>query len=261
MVYMADSKTYFLFYSAVQTEPEHAPDVISRLALATTRNPRDINAWIKWGPIIENNSTGPGYAWSKSGALLAETDGNPSLLIFGDSSIENGLQTAQPSSDFLGYTYNSSIFLEIRSDSFDSLLVEAGPPPIVLSNGLIFFFYNSARLGYPSAKPGWNTQYNIGFLLLDPTNPTSVLYRTDVPIMSPELGWEQGTAPFLGLTPNVVFVEGARMDDAPPAGSKGAAADRIVFWYGAADSCVGMGSITIEFQALGDKPEVKVALE
>lgn len=260
MVYMADTQTYFLFYSAVQTEPEHAPDVISRLALATTKDPRDINQWVKLGPIIENNASGPGYAWSKSGALLAETDGNPSLLIFGDSSIENGLQTAQPSADFLSYDYNSTIFLPIRSDSFDSLLVEAGPPPIVLSNGLVFFFYNSARLGYPSAKPGWNTQYNIGFLLLDPLNPTSILYRSDLPIMSPELGWEQGTAPFLGLTPNVVFVEGARMDDAPVKGSNGAAtADRIVFYYGAADSCVGMGSVTIEFQSL--EGEVKVALE
>lgn len=75
-----------------------------------------------------------------------------SLLIFGDSSIVPGLQTATTDSStrYTEYKYNSSIFLPIRTDMWDSALVEAGPPPIPLSNGNILFFYNSARTGVPS---------------------------------------------------------------------------------------------------------------
>ena len=71
-MYDAATGVYFLFYSAVQTEtePGNAPDVVSRLALATTTDPRAIDEWKKYGPIIANNASGPGYAWSKSGALL-----------------------------------------------------------------------------------------------------------------------------------------------------------------------------------------------
>jgi hypothetical protein len=79
-VYSADDQLYYLFYSAVQTEPLHAPDVMSRLSLATTLDPRNIDAWKKYGPIIANNGTNPddplSYAWSKSGALLKAQKGS-----------------------------------------------------------------------------------------------------------------------------------------------------------------------------------------
>lgn len=36
-------------------------------------------------------------------------------------------------------------------------------------NNFIFTFvrYNSARHGYPSKKPNWDVQYNVGYVILD----------------------------------------------------------------------------------------------
>jgi predicted GH43/DUF377 family glycosyl hydrolase len=243
-----DNKTglYYLMYSACS--PESDGGVLSRLSLATTHDPSGTNdKWLRHGFVVANNGSGADpsdYGWSKSGALLAvdmeaAPEEGPSVLIFGDSSIVAGLQTAAPSSDYLNYTFNRTIFLPVRSDHFDSDLVEAGPAPFRLSNGMRFFIYNSARVGYPSPKPGWATQYNVGFLLLDPVDPYTILYRSELPIFSPELGWETGTAPWLGLTPNVVFVEGARWVPGQPV------VDTFDFWYGAADSCVGGARISI----------------
>ncbi len=56
--------------------------------------------------------------------------------------------------------------------------------------------------------------------------------------MSPELGWEVGTAPYLGLTPNVVFANGL---------AAGARKNTFTVFYGGADSVLGSAEITVEF--------------
>ena len=48
-------------------------------------------------------------------------------------------------SDLLHYNYIDDVWLPIRNDSFDSLLVEAGPMPLPLSDGNYIMLYNSAR--------------------------------------------------------------------------------------------------------------------
>ena len=99
--------------------------------------------------------------------------------------------------------------MKIRNDSFDSNLVESGPTPLRLKTGDFLFVYNSARDGYPSVKPGWTLQYNLGFAILSGSDPTQIIQRTDQPILSPELEWEIGnTSDHRYLTPNVVFLEG-----------------------------------------------------
>jgi len=274
IVYDAATGVYTLLYSAVASD---SGGLTSRLALATTRDPRNISAWTKHGPIIANNDKpdpknplSP-YSWSKSGALLQAPAGQKSLLIFGDSTIEPGMQTAAPSDDFLSYKYNSTIFIHVRDNKthFDSALCEAGPAPLPLGTSqanesdaasstppFYFFLYNSARGGFPSAKPGWDLQYNVGFALLDGPDPATILLRSEQPILSPELGWETGVKPWLGLTPNVVFVEGARLathDDVHTASESrvrradGSTVDKIVAWYGAADSTTGAFTVTVEY--------------
>uniref|UniRef100_A0A914YKL5 Uncharacterized protein n=1 Tax=Panagrolaimus superbus TaxID=310955 RepID=A0A914YKL5_9BILA len=97
--------------------------------------------------------------------------------------------------------------IKIRNNSFDSELVESGATPLKLNTGDYLFIYNSARKGYPSVKPNWQLQYNIGYAILAGTDPTQVLQRSDQPIMSPKLDWEIGNSTDY-LTPNVVFLEG-----------------------------------------------------
>ncbi len=42
--------------------------------------------------------------------------------------------------------FSGQPLIQVRSDSFDSQLVESGPPPLELENGNYLFFYNSAML-------------------------------------------------------------------------------------------------------------------
>jgi len=222
VVYNPSNGLYYILYSAVQSDP-----ILSRLALATTPTPWDKNSIIRHGALF------PQIKWSKSGSLLIRESGL-SYLIWGDSSLVPGLQLAT-TYDLLNYNYSDEIFLPIRPNNFDSLLVEAGPMPLPISDGNYLFLYNSARHGYPSPKKNWDIQYNVGWVILDGNDPTQILNRCDEPILSPELPWEVGTAPYLGLTPNVVFLEGWI-----PNGN-----DSFIVFYGAADSVIGAATLKV----------------
>jgi predicted GH43/DUF377 family glycosyl hydrolase len=122
-------------------------------------------------------------------------------------------------------------------------LQEGGPPPLKLSDGNYFFLYNSAQSGFPTVKPDWDLRYNMGYVILNGSNPSQILERIDAntPLFSPELEWEIGNSTdpqLLSLTPNVVFCEGLV--------AKPGAVDEFIFIYGAADSRVGVGTITVQ---------------
>jgi len=228
-VYREKDQTYYILYSAVENTTGNIP--ISKLALATTKTPAIKSSYVLHGPIF------PEVRWSKSGALLIR-DGysGPSYLYWGDSTDFPGIQLAT-TTDLLNYTYHDGIFIPVRKNFFDSMLVEAGPMPLLLSNGHYLFLYNSGRHGYPSKKPDWDVQYNVGWVILDGQDPTKILARSSEPILSPELAWEKGDAPYLGLTPNVVFVEGWVRHPTKK--------DTFILFYGAADSAVGAAELTV----------------
>jgi len=220
-----------MLYSAVQDY--HNGTIMSRLALATTTNPSTKN-WKRHGILFPNLGHG---GWSKSGAMLIR-EKPPHYLFFGDSSYEPGLQVAT-SNDLLNWSLRPGTMLDMRKDKFDSALVEAGPMPLPLSDGNYLFIYNSARKGFPSIKPNFDFQYNVGFAILDKDDPTKVLQRSEFPIISPILAWEKGTLPNLHLTPNVVFLEGWI-----PYGPN----NRFLVFYGGADSVVGVGIVDVKIQ-------------
>eukprot|EP01087_Luapelamoeba_hula_P015767 TRINITY_DN4750_c0_g2_i1.p1 TRINITY_DN4750_c0_g2~~TRINITY_DN4750_c0_g2_i1.p1 ORF type:complete len:363 (-),score=57.39 TRINITY_DN4750_c0_g2_i1:265-1353(-) len=227
VVYWDETKTYYMMYSAVQRLP-NSPDLMSRLSLATSTNPADPKSWKRHGPVFPDHNGRP--TWSKSGAVLVRE--GTKYLIFGDSTDMPGIQIAS-TENLLNYTLIDGIFIHTRDDHFDSALVESGPPPLQLSDGNYLFLYNSARK-YPSSPNG--LEYNIGWAILDGKDPRKVLARSSEPILSPELPWEVGTPPYLGLTPHVVFVEGMKADAKP---------NTFTFYYGAADSVVGIASVRV----------------
>eukprot|EP00357_Protocruzia_adherens_P028639 CAMPEP_0114986080 /NCGR_PEP_ID=MMETSP0216-20121206/8234_1 /TAXON_ID=223996 /ORGANISM="Protocruzia adherens, Strain Boccale" /LENGTH=362 /DNA_ID=CAMNT_0002348489 /DNA_START=126 /DNA_END=1214 /DNA_ORIENTATION=+ len=216
------NETYYMFYSAVQQYPDK---VVSRLAMATTQTPLDKSSWVRHGAVF------PEEKWSKSGALLLRDDvpGSPHYLYWGDSDI-----TVAAASEDLTSFHNLHTFISVRENHFDSSLVESGPPPLRLSDGNYLFIYNSAR-PHPSAKPGYAKQYNPGWVIIDGTDPTKILQRAEIPLMSPVENWETGKSPELDLTPNVVFIEAA----------KALGDDTFLVFYGAADSVVGVAKITV----------------
>lgn len=153
------------------------------------------------------------------------------FLIWGDKNL-----TLATTKDLKNFTNSPGFFITTRSDHFDSSLVEAGPPPLRLSDKNYLFFYNSARVWYPTGKINYTLQYNVGFLILDKDDPSKILQRSDEPLLSPQTTWEIGMEPYLGLTPNVVFLEGA----------KSLGDDKFLIFYGASDSVVGAAIVNVE---------------
>ena len=68
--------------------------------------------------------------------------------------------------------------------------------------------------------------YRLGAMLLDRDEPTKVVGRTGIPLLSPREDYER-----IGDLPNIIFSTGAIIDDE----------GRIRIAYGAADSCICLG--------------------
>ena len=71
--------------------------------------------------------------------------------------------------------------LSSRPGTFDSQVVEPGPPPVLTSEG-IFLIYNGADDKFV---------YSTGWVLFDKTDPTKALARADHPIFWPQQEWEK----------------------------------------------------------------------
>eukprot|EP01147_Barroeca_monosierra_P010543 gene10543-2670_t len=226
---------YFMFYTAYDCHR-------AALALAVTVDPYNASAWERQGILF------PQLSWSKSGAPFFRETHNVQYLIWGDSSVFKGLHVAV-SEDGISWKTLEQHILPVRSGPFfDTALVEAGPPPLPLQSGHLLFLYNSARDGFPSPKPGYNLQYNIGFAILNHSDPVNVLQRSASPILSPRLSWEVGNTTKY-LTPNVVFAEGMVKTTAaltnltcPEYYTEDG---RFLTLYGAADSAVGAAEILV----------------
>jgi predicted GH43/DUF377 family glycosyl hydrolase len=201
-----------------------------QLAAATTKTPLIASSWQRQGNVWTGSQA---QKSSKSGSILYR-DTPPHYMLWGDS----GIQWAS-SNDGTSWTKGGP-FIMMRSDNFDSNLCEGGPAPLKLSTSDYFYIYNSARSGYPSVKPGWDLQYNVGFAILNGSNPLDILYRCDDPILSPVLDWEVGNSTGTrSLTPDVVFAEGM----VPyPNGQE----NEFLIVYGGADSVLGLAKVSVE---------------
>lgn len=109
--------------------------------------------------------------WSKSGGIFPEKINGKYLMMFGDFKI-----WFAESDDGLSWEGDQKPFLEARGTNyFDNTFVEMGPPPIKTEKGWLVLYH------------GINEKqvYNVGFLLLDLTNPRNILYRSDEQIFGP----------------------------------------------------------------------------
>ncbi|HEX7653347.1 MAG TPA: pesticidal protein Cry15Aa, partial [Verrucomicrobiae bacterium] len=98
------------------------------------------------------------------------------------------------------------VVLRTRTGKFDSALVEAGPPALLTSKGIILIYNgkNANTTGDAKLKPG---AYAGGQALFDPAQPEKLLDRTDTPFYQPVASFEQtgqygaGTTFLEGLVP------------------------------------------------------------
>lgn len=191
---------------------------VARLAMATSH---DLLIWEKTGLAFTDDQWDAYFprhtfrdtprGWSKSGALLPTRVHGRYWMYFGDTHI-----WAAFSHDLRTWTVVPEPVLSPRPGHFDSRLVEPGPAPLILDEGI--------WLGYNSADDG--LRYAFGQALIDPADPTRVIRRSDAPLLEPTIDAEM-----VGQVPQVVFAEGlVRFRQ------------RWLLYYGMADSRLGVAS-------------------
>jgi predicted GH43/DUF377 family glycosyl hydrolase len=201
--------TFYLTYTAFD-------GAVARLALAMST---DLQHWTKQGLML-TDAQWEGYfdrisfpntphGWSKSGALLPTQIDGRYWMYFGDTHI-----WAAHSRDLRAWEVVPEPVLSPRPGHFDARLVEPGPPPLLLEQG-IWMAYNSADA---------DLRYAVGQVLLDPSDPTRVLQRSDTALLTPTIAAE-----IAGQVPQVVFAEGlVRFQQ------------RWMLYFGMADSRLGV---------------------
>ncbi len=194
---LMEDGTYYIMYTAFS---RYGP----RIELAKTR---DFEEFERIGLVSE-----PG---NKDGMLFPRKI-NGEYVRF-DRPIGNKLGNIWVSySDDLIYWGKSKMVAEIRRDYWDSYRLGASAPPIETKQGWLEIYHG---VKMTSSGP----VYRLGAFLLDLEDPSKLIARSDIPILSPRESYER-----IGDVNNVVFTCGAVLENN---GS-------IKVYYGAADTCI-----------------------
>ncbi len=185
----------------------------AQLCLATSP---DLLHWERKGVILPAYKGNWNVGWTKSGAILDEKIGGKYWMYFLGTAADHTDQMGLASSpDLLHWTEETKTpVLPRRPGKFDSRVVEPGPPPVMLPQGILLV-YNGADD---------KLLYSTGWALFDKRDPRHLLARSDQPVFRPEEEWEK-----VGQVPNVVFVEGLVRDGR-----------RWLWYYGGADKYIGV---------------------
>lgn len=171
---------------------------------------------------------------NKDGVLFPEKiNGKYTRL---DRPIGNGVGNIWISySDDLITWGHSRCVMTIRDDHWDSWRIGASSQPIKIDHGWIIIYH-----GVKSASSG--PIYRLGAAVLDEKDPSRVLCRSAIPILSPKEYYER-----VGDVNNVVFSCGAILEDD---------GEQLKIYYGASDTsiCVGTANVNelMQFCTIGE---------
>ncbi|MEO5909897.1 MAG: glycosidase [Pelobium sp.] len=135
--------------------------------------------------------------------------------------------------DFQYAKFTSNHRLAIPIEPWESLKIGAGAPPLLTKLGWLIVYHGVHALeGSTDAKP--KLCYSAGVMILSVDDPQKVIYRSQKPILIPELPEET-----IGTIANVVFPTGidCRSDIGQP--------NRIDVYYGMADNRIGVAKMEI----------------
>lgn len=191
---------YFMTYTAYAGMDERGH--IKTLAGAFSE---DLIHWQKIGRLV------PGR--EKAGAIIGnyKYDGKY-VMYFGE-----GIVKVAFSDDLQDWEVQEAPVFEPREGFFDSALVEGGPPPVVIDEGILMI-YNSSN----------GAVYQPSFAVFDKEGPTKLLYRADEPLMQPSEYWEMyGKVNAVIFTNALVNFQG-----------------KWLLYYGGADKSIGVAEVT-----------------
>jgi predicted GH43/DUF377 family glycosyl hydrolase len=125
-------------------------------------------------------------------------------------------------SDDLLHWGASELVISPRGGFWDDSRIGAGATPMEIEQGWLVLYY-----GVKDAPAG--PIYRIGAVILNRQEPTKIIGRTNIPILSPRENYER-----IGDVPNLVFPTGALVD----------IEGNLKIFYGAANSCICVGTTT-----------------
>ncbi len=203
--------TYYMTYTAYNSIAKTA-----QLCLATSK---DLIDWTRQGVTLPANQGTWNVHWTKSGAIIPQQIGGRWFMYYlGEANENPPAQMGLAVSDDLIHWKDATPepVLHTRVHWFDSRVVEPGPAPLVLDEGILLI-YNGADD---------DLVYSIGWALFDRNDPAKLLARSPEPAFRAEQPWER-----VGQVPSVVFVEGLIRDE-----------ERLMLYYGAADKYIGLAT-------------------
>eukprot|EP00928_Gymnodinium_smaydae_P020257 TRINITY_DN17833_c0_g1_i1.p1 TRINITY_DN17833_c0_g1~~TRINITY_DN17833_c0_g1_i1.p1 ORF type:complete len:370 (-),score=20.26 TRINITY_DN17833_c0_g1_i1:210-1319(-) len=217
IAYDASNEMYYMMYTC------WARNRTASLCLASTKDPTkkftagNASSWVRHGPVFPGDH--------KSGAMLIR-DQPPHYLLSGAGQIH-----ISSTHDLTKWSLGETL---ITTTAWGNPNVEAGPPPLKLSDGNYVFFYNSwGGKGVP--PPG----YQPAWAILDGKNPRNVLQQAHEPLWTPtDQPRMQGIAPSTCNVPQVAFLEAAH-----PIPER---ADTFRVYFGGADAVVG--TVVVSFR-------------
>jgi predicted GH43/DUF377 family glycosyl hydrolase len=205
---------------------------VPRLAVATSR---DLISWTKHGPAFARAYNGKYLrVESKSGAILSRVEGDRIIatrvngkywMYYGVPDL--ALATSENLLDWTPLEDADGRLVRVlspRPGYFDSWLVEAGPPALIVAQGILVM-YNAGNSGAYGDSTLPARVYTGGQALFDARNPIKLIGRSDVPFIRPTESYERTGQYTQGTT----FIEGL----VPFQG-------RWYLYYGTADSRVGV---------------------
>jgi len=192
----------------------------AQLCLATSK---DLMHWERKGILLPAYKGTWNTKWTKSGAIVPEKINGKWWMYYLGTKADNRDYMGLASSDDLLHWSDATDgpVLPRREGTFDSRVMEPGPPPIITDKGILLV-YNGADD---------NLVYTTAWALFDKHDPSKLLARADQPFLRPQTNWQR-----TGQVPNVVFTEGMIQNG-----------KQWWIYYGGADKFVGASRIKISF--------------
>jgi len=156
---------------------------------------------------------------TKNGALFPERIAGRYALLERPST--NAIWIAY--SDDLVYWGNRTVVISPRGGYWDSDRVGTAAPPIAIEGGWLLIYYG---VKITSGGP----LFRLGAAILDRRDPSQVIARSNVPILSPRERYER-----IGDVENLVFSTVACLEDG-----------HVLVYYGASDSCICLGDASLD---------------
>jgi predicted GH43/DUF377 family glycosyl hydrolase len=168
---------------------------------------RDLLKWKKIGVLIKNDKSG--------GVVQNYKHKDNYVMYFGGDKIQLAF-----SEDLKNWKTDKKAVLKNRGgDYFDSHLVEVGPPPVLIDEGILVI-YNGHKYN----------KFCTGVAIFDKKNPSKLIKRYEKPILEPKEYWEK-----FGTANNIVFST-----------SLIKFAGKWLLYYGGADKAIGVATLSLK---------------